>query len=63
MATIISGLVIALIGGLNLVTGRMHPDRINARLQRGMGYVGLAVGLLVALGGVFMLMVPNPPPQ
>ena len=58
MNTIYTGLFIALIGGGNLYTGRKHPERINARLLRGMGCVGIVVGLLVSLGGLLSMLTP-----
>ena len=58
MTAIITGFVIALIGAGNLTTGRMHPERINARLQRGMGYIGLVIGALIVLNGLVMVVRP-----
>ncbi len=58
MTTIFTGLFLALIGGGNLYTGRKHPERINARLLRGMGYVGIVVGLFVTIVGVISKFQP-----
>ena len=58
MTAIITGIVVALIGAGNLTTGRMHPERINARLQRGMGYIGLVIGALIVLNGLVMVVRP-----
>ena len=58
MTAIITGIVVALIGAGNLTTGRMHPERINARLQRGMGYIGLVIGTLIVLNGLVMVVRP-----
>jgi len=44
MVYVISGLVFALIGFGNLAVGRLHPERPNARLSRGLGIVGIIVG-------------------
>ena len=61
------GLIFALIGVGNLVTGRLHPERPNARISRGLGYVGIIVGLLSFVFGLLMatgVLVPPPlPPQ
>ena len=58
MFTIITGVLILLIGVGNLITGRLHPERINARLQRGMGYVGIALGLAITINGVILSLRP-----
>ena len=59
------GLIFALIGVGNLVTGRLHPERPNARLSRGLGYIGIVVGLLSFVFGLLqvsgVLVVPGPP--
>ncbi len=59
------GLVFALIGVGNLVTGRLHPERPNASLSRGLGYVGIVIGTLSFVFGLLqatgVLVVPEPP--
>ncbi len=59
------GLVFALIGVANLTTGRLHPERPNAGLSRGLGYVGIVVGTLSLVFGILqstgVLVVPEPP--
>ncbi len=59
------GLVFALIGVGNLATGRLHPERPNARLSRGLGYVGIVIGILSFVFGLAqvtgVLVVPTPP--
>ena len=59
------GLIFALIGVGNLVTGRLHPERPNAGLSRGLGYVGIIIGLLSFVFGIAqatgILVVPEPP--
>ena len=60
------GLVFALIGVGNLVTGRLHPERANAGLSRGLGYVGIVVGILSFLFGILQatgVLVPPPLPN
>ena len=66
MIYIISGLLFALIGVANLTTGRLHPERPNARLSRGMGYIGIIVGLITFVFGLAIasgVLVPPPLPQ
>ena len=60
------GLVFALIGVGNLATGRLHPERPNAGLSRGLGYVGIVVGVLSFVFGLLQatgVLVPPPIPQ
>ena len=62
----IAGLLIALIGVGNLTTARLHPERANARMSRGLGYVGIVVGLLTFVFGLLQatgVLVPPPQPQ
>ena len=62
---LIFGLVFALIGVVNLVTGRLHPDRPNARMSRGLGYIGIVVGVLSFVFGLLQvtgILVPPPLP-
>ena len=60
------GLVFAVIGVMNLITGRLHPERPNAFLSRGLGYVGIVVGTLTFVFGLLMatgVLVPPSPPR
>ncbi len=60
------GLVFALIGVGNLATGRLHPERPNAGLSRGLGYVGIVVGMLSFVFGILQatgVLVPPPIPE
>ena len=66
MFLIIFGLIFAIIGVGNLITGRLHPERPNARLSRGLGYVGIIVGLVSFTFGLLTatgVLVPPPLPQ
>ena len=57
------GLIFALIGVGNLATGRLHPERANAGLSRGLGYVGIVVGMLSFIFGILQatgVLVPPP---
>jgi hypothetical protein len=58
MSTILTGIFLTLIGWGNLYTGRKHPERINARLLRGMGYVGIVVGMILTIVGVMAKLKP-----
>lgn len=63
---ILFGLVFAVIGVGNLVTGRLHPERPNAGMSRGLGYVGIVVGTLSFVFGLLTatgVLVPPTPPQ
>ena len=69
MIYVVTGLIFTMIGVGNLVTGRLHPERPNARLSRGLGFVGIFVGtamfifgLLTATGLVVPPPMPGPPP-
>ncbi len=65
MVYVVTGLVFMLIGFGNLMTGRLHPERPNARLSKGLGYVGMVIGLLTLIGGIAQvagLMPVAPPP-
>ena len=59
------GLVFALIGVVNLTTSRLHPERPNSSMSRGLGYVGVVVGSLSIVFGILqttgVLVVPEPP--
>ena len=46
------GLVFTLIGVGNLAIDRLHPETPNAFLSRGLGYVGIVVGLLSFVFGL-----------
>jgi hypothetical protein len=62
MVYVVTGLVFILIGSANLLTGRLHPDRPNARLSKGLGYVGIVCGVLTLLGGIAQVAGFGPPP-
>ena len=62
----IAGLLIALIGVANLTTARLHPERANAGLSKGLGYVGIIIGTLTFVFGLATatgLIVPPPLPE
>ena len=62
----IAGLLIALIGVGNLTTARLHPERPNAGLSRGLGYVGIVIGMLTFVFGLLQatgVLVPPPLPE
>jgi hypothetical protein len=61
MILIITGLVFSLIGWGNLAMSRLHPDRPNARMTRGLGYVGIICGLLTLIGGIAQVAGLEPP--
>ena len=65
MILIVTGLVFGLIGWGNLAMGRLHADRPNARLTRGLGYVGIFCGAVFLIVGVAQLagVTPPAPPQ
>jgi hypothetical protein len=60
MSTIITGVVMLLFGVANLAIGRNFPDRINARFQRNLGWVGIGTGLVVSILGTLMTLFPTP---
>ncbi len=64
---VIFGLVFALIGVVNLTTARLHPDRPNSGMSRGLGYIGVVVGSLSIVFGLLqttgILKPPPEPPQ
>ena len=65
MLLIIFGLIFAVIGVGNLITGRLHPERSNARLSKGLGYVGIVVGVVSFMFGLLTatgVLVPPPLP-
>ena len=62
MALIVTGLVFGLIGCGNLAVGRLHPERPNARLSRGMGYVGIACGAITLIAGIAQVAGFGPGP-
>lgn len=57
------GFVFALMGVGNLATGRLHPERPTARLSRGLGYVGVIIGILTLVFGLLMATGVLVPPQ
>ena len=60
------GLISALLGVGHMTTARIHPDRPNARLSRGLGYVGIAIGIVSFVFGLLTatgVLVPPPMPQ
>ena len=65
MILIVTGIVFILVGSGNLMTGRLHPERPNASLSRGLGYVGIVVGGLTLIGGIAQVAgwIPEPPNQ
>lgn len=65
MILIVTGIVFILLGLGNLAVGRKLADRPNASLTRGLGYVGIGIGLLTLLGGIAQVsgLVPAVPPQ
>jgi hypothetical protein len=62
MVYLVTGLVFMLIGFGNLMTGRLHPERPNSRLSKGLGYVGMVIGLLTLIGGIAQVAGFGPPP-
>jgi hypothetical protein len=63
MILIVTGVVFMVIGLVNLKTSQIQADRPNARLTRGLGYVGIVVGVLNLIGGIVQisgLLVPPP---
>jgi len=69
MIYVITGILFILIGSGNLLTGQLHPERPNARLSKGLGYVGIVIGALTLIGGIAQVAglvtppVPDPPVQ
>ena len=60
------GLVFALIGVVNLTTARLHPERPNSGMSRGLGYIGVVVGSLSIVFGLLQatgVLKPPPPPE
>jgi hypothetical protein len=53
---IVTALVFFVIGWGNLSVGRRHPERANARISRGLGYVGIAIGLIMLIVGIAMIL-------
>jgi hypothetical protein len=63
MILIVVGVVFMVVGLVNLLTSKVQVDRPNYRLTRGLGYVGIVVGVVNLLGGIAQLagVFPQPP--
>jgi nitrate/nitrite transporter NarK len=60
MILIVTGLVFIVIGFGNRAVGKLHPERPNASLTLGLGYVGIVIGVITLIGAIVMILAPTP---